>query len=82
MKIKNNIAISDSGFVFNPSSGESFSINPIGTKIVNMLKEKKSFDQIKKQILKDYETDEITFEKDYFDFVSVLKRYLLIKDNE
>jgi hypothetical protein len=82
MKIKNSIAISDSGFVFNPSSGESFSVNPIGSEIINMIKEEKSFDKIKNQVLKDYETDEITFEKDYFDFASVLKRYLLIEDNE
>jgi hypothetical protein len=27
MNLKNNIAISDSGFIFNPSRGESYSTN-------------------------------------------------------
>ena len=41
MKIKKNIAISDSGFIFNPSTGESFTVNPIGVEIITLLKEDK-----------------------------------------
>ena len=41
MKLKKNIAISESGFVFDPTSGESFSLNPIAIEILNMLKEGK-----------------------------------------
>jgi len=41
MNIKKNIALSDSGFIFNPSTGESFSMNPIGLEIITMLKEGK-----------------------------------------
>ena len=33
MKIKTNIALSDSGFLFNPSTGDSYSVNPIGQEI-------------------------------------------------
>ena len=39
MNIKKSIALSDSGFVFDPSSGDSFSTNPIGLEIINQLKE-------------------------------------------
>lgn len=72
MKIKRNIALSDSGFVFNPSSGDSFSTNPIGMEIIKMLKENKSKDDIKKHILTTYMTDEATFEKDFYDFTNML----------
>ncbi|MFT6747619.1 MAG: hypothetical protein ACJAZ2_001975 [Glaciecola sp.] len=72
MNIKKNIALSDTGFVFDPSNGDSFSANPIGLEIITLLKDGKSEVEIKKQILDNYMTDESTFEKDYYDFVSTL----------
>lgn len=82
MKIKRNIALSDSGFVFNPSSGDSFSTNPIGMEIIKMLKENKSKDDIKKHILTTYMTDEPTFEKDFYDFTNMLAKLNLSEVNE
>lgn len=73
MNIKKNIAISDSGFIFNPSTGDSFSVNPIGLEIIRMLKDEKSKDEIKKQILKSYSVDEATVEKDFYDFMKMLE---------
>ncbi len=72
MNIKKNIALSDSGFVFDPSCGDSFSANPIGLEIITKLKEGNSKEEIKKYVLDTYMTDEITFEKDYYDFTSTL----------
>lgn len=82
MKIKNNIAISDSGFVFNPSTGESYSVNPIGIEMINMIKEGKSFEEISKVMLLKYNTDKTTFEKDYNDFIHQLKQQSLIDAEE
>jgi hypothetical protein len=82
MKINKNIAISDTGFVFNPINGESYSVNPIGVEIVNFLKEDKAFEEISKTMLNKYNVDEATFEKDYFDFVNILKHHNLIETNE
>lgn len=81
MKIKKNIAISDSGFIFNPANGESFSVNPIGIEIFNMMKQEKSPEEISKTILTKYNTDEATFEKDYYDFIGILNQHLLIDNN-
>lgn len=72
MKIKKNIAISESGFIFNPTSGDSFSTNPIGFEIINLLREEKSKDEIRTEILNRYQIDESTFEKDYYDFTQLL----------
>ena len=82
MKINKNIAISDTGFVFNPVNGESFSINPIGVEIINMMKEDKSFEIIMKAMLTKYSVEEATIEKDYFDFIGILKHHNLIDTNE
>lgn len=82
MKIKNNIAISDSGFIFNPSNGESFSVNPIGVEIISLLKEGKTDAEIKKAVLDKYQTDDATFEKDFYDFISLLKNQSLLEVND
>lgn len=81
MKIKKNIAISESGYVFNPSSGESFTVNPIGIELVNMIRDEKSYEEISKNILSRYSTDLDTFEKDYLDFIGLLKLYLLLEND-
>ncbi len=79
MKLKKNIAISESGFLFDPSSGESFNLNPIGREILKMLQEGKSTTQITEEILEKYDTDEATFERYYFDFMDMLKEYNLLE---
>ncbi len=80
MKLKKNIAVSESGFIFDPSTGESFSMNNIGTEIVEYLKQDKSFEEIKKSMLEKYEVDSTSFEKYYYDFINSLQQLKLIVD--
>ena len=82
MKIKNNIAISDSGFVFDPSSGDSFSLNPIGMEIIGFLKEKKELAEISEIMTTNYEIDADSFEKYFYDLICMLKQFGLIEENE
>ena len=82
MNIKKNIALSDTGFVFNPSNGDSFSTNPIGMEIIKMLKEGKSDSDIKAHVVKTYMTDEPTFEKDLYDFINMLTKLNLTETDE
>jgi hypothetical protein len=82
MNLKKNIALSDTGFVFNPSSGDSFSTNPVGIEIIKLLKDKKTTEEIKEYITKTYNTDETTFEKDFYDFIKTLSKMGLIDTNE
>lgn len=77
MKTGKNVAISESGFVLNTASGESFSTNPIGVEILNLLKEDLSFDEIATTIIEKYEVDFNTFEKDFADFKNLLTFYHL-----
>jgi hypothetical protein len=82
MRIRRNIAISDSGFIFNPDTGESFSTNSMANELFQMLKEGQAFDQMCEEILGKYHVDRQTFEKDYLDFLSMLKQYNLSDDEE
>ncbi|HAY34819.1 MAG TPA: PqqD family protein [Ignavibacteria bacterium] len=82
MKIKNNIAISDSGFIFNPATGDSFSANPVGQKIFKMLQTSATEEEITADILETYQIDKVHFEKDFYDFINVLKKYKLLEEIE
>ena len=76
--IKKNVAVSDSGFVLNASTGESFSVNPIGVEIINALKQGKTIEEISAELLNSYDVDFNTFEKDMSDFMDMLKFYHVI----
>ncbi len=73
MKLKPNIAVSESGFVFNPATGESFTLNPIGAEIIAKIHEGLDYSEISEWVKKEYTTDEATFERDFNDFVGQLK---------
>ena len=77
MKIKKNVAVSDSGFLFNPLTGDSFSVNPIGQTIIKLFQEKKSDEEILNAILDAYRIDKNTAEKDLNDFKKMLTNYKL-----
>ena len=73
MIIKKNLAFSDTGFVFNPTTGDSFSVNPIGLEILRLIKSEKSELDITEYLLNTYQTDRETVEKDLYDFTKMLQ---------
>ncbi|NOU48846.1 MAG: PqqD family protein [Bacteroidales bacterium] len=82
MNLKNNIAISDSGFVFNPSSGESFSVNQIGLEMLNMLRQKFTTEDIVTHIEKGFQAERPTIERDLNDFIDMMNQYHLMQDED
>ncbi len=82
MLLNKNIAVSDSGFIFNPSSGDSFSANAIGLEIIRILREGKSKEDLIKEISEKYAIDSSTAEKDIQDFLQTLSSYQLIQQYE
>ncbi|MBC8319799.1 MAG: PqqD family protein [Bacteroidetes bacterium] len=80
MNINKNIAVSDSGFVFNPTTGESYTVNPIGVEIIEMLKQEKSINEINQVLIGRYNADIVTIDKDVSDFINLLKLYSLIEN--
>jgi len=79
MKIKKNIAVSDTGFIFNPSTGDSYSVNPIGLEMLKLLKEEKEDSSIVDYIQNNYLIAGDTVEKDLYDFKNMLENYKLIQ---
>ncbi len=76
--LKKNIAVSESGFVFNPTSGDSFTLNTVGTEILQLMKDGKSENDIKNTIRAWYDIDEETLDKDYYDFLKMLGQFKLL----
>ncbi len=76
--LKKNIAISESGFVFNPTTGDSFSLNGVGTEILKMMKDGNNESNIKNHVRALYDIDAETLEKDYYDFLKMLGQYKLL----
>lgn len=82
MKLKKSVALSESGLLFNPVTGESFSVNPIGVEILNLLREEKGEKEIRKALLERYSSDEATIEKDLQDFFGILNHQNLLETND
>lgn len=78
MQISEEIKISDNGFVFNSRTGESFSLNPMGLEMIKMIAANNDFDEIRKSILGKYDVDDLTFEKDFYEFCAMLKHHKLM----
>lgn len=82
MELNKNIAVSESGFIFNPLTGDSFSVNPVGQDIFRLLKEEKELEDIIKALHKKYDVERSVIEKDMYDFFLMLRTFQLLKENE
>lgn len=72
------LAINEEGFVFDPITGESFTVNQTGLLILKGLKEGKSQEEIIKDIVENFEVSEEEAERDIVDFIEKLRSYNLI----
>jgi hypothetical protein len=79
MKIKSNIATSENGFIFNPATGDSFSGNVMAAKLLLAMKSGKTNNEIKKEILEQYEVSADQLDRDWDDWLSQLKEANLIE---
>lgn len=82
MKITGEIKISDNGFVFNSKTGDSFTLNPFGLELMKYIEAEKDFDLIKTEILNKYDIDDLSFEKDFYEFCALLKHHQIISQED
>ncbi len=80
MELKENIAISESGFIFDPNTGDSFNLNQVAREIISLLAKGKSDKEISDTIIDKYDVDETIFEQNFFDFKSMLSYFKLVKE--
>jgi len=82
VKIRKNIAISETGFIFNPLTGDSFSVNETGLFVLHMLQEGKETESIMERFRERFELDKNSAEMDLSDFFTMLKSYQLTEYEE
>jgi len=80
MIIKGNIAISENGFVFNPSTGDSFTLNSTGKEVLTLIKDGKNIDQILELMQEKYEVDSVTLERYLVDFTNEIRINNLLEE--
>jgi len=81
-KLKKNIALSESGFIFDPATGDSYSVNSTGSKIFELLKEGLSKDQIIENLLNTFDSDKKQVTEDLDDFLIHLAQLKMIENAE
>lgn len=82
LKLNQNIAISDTGFLFNPATGESFTINPTGARFIALLKEGINEVEIIDKMCNEFEVEARDLERDLIDFREILKHNHLLAEDE
>jgi len=71
------LAVNSEGFIFDPTSGEMFTVNSTGLSILQGLQEKKSLESIAGDISKTFRVALEQVEKDIFDFKCQLRAFQL-----
>lgn len=49
------LAVNSEGFIFDPTTGDSYTVNPTGLFIINSLREGKEIDQIAEELSREFE---------------------------
>lgn len=73
-----NLAISDTGFIFDPFSGKTFTVNEIGMVIIQSLKNGEDVAFIQNKIMEEFDTTLDQLDRDISDFLIQLKEQSLI----
>ena len=81
MKVRKNIATSDEGFIFNPSTGDSFSTNGIGAEIIRLLKKDMTTKELLEVLAEKYDADRMLLERDLEDFCIQLKEFNILNNS-
>jgi hypothetical protein len=68
-----DLAISESGFLFDPYSGATFTLNNTGKFIIQLLMEGKVIEQIESALRKRFEVGDDDLRSDIYEFVNLLK---------
>lgn len=76
--VPDSLAVSDSGFLFLASTGETFTLNAIGKDLFVRLKGGESLAAIKHAMLAEYDVEATVLERDVEDFLVQLKHFRLV----
>jgi PqqD family protein of HPr-rel-A system len=80
MKVDPNIALSDTGFLFHASTGDSFSVNPTGLRILQLVKSNKTVEEMVTALAEEYRVEPEQAEEDLFDYLQYLRQLKILID--
>jgi PqqD family protein of HPr-rel-A system len=69
------LAVSESGFVFDPASGNSFTVNETGLAILRGLQNSPDLQALSATLLRDYDIKPRDLERDLLEFAGTLREY-------
>lgn len=78
LKKLQNLAIAESGYIFDPASGNSYTANETALFIINELKQGKSTDDILALLCEEYEVEKNTAEMDMMRVIEQLQSNYLV----
>ncbi|MGZ3513139.1 MAG: PqqD family protein [Thermodesulfobacteriota bacterium] len=76
-----DLAISESGFLFDPYSGTTFTLNNAGKFILQLLMEGKGIEEIEAALRDKFEVGEEDLRNDIYEFVNLLKENHLLSNH-
>jgi len=76
----NRLAVSEEGFIFDPETGNSYTVNQTGLFILELLKEGKSQDEIVDALTKEFEVSPEEAQRDLIDFLEQLRLFGLLEE--
>ena len=82
VRIKQGVRISEQGVVFDPSTGESFTVNGTGQEMLRYLVDGLKKEEIFEKMSSGYTLSRPEFERNYLDFITVLKACQLLDHEE
>ena len=76
LKSVERLAISESGFVFDPVSGHSFTVNETGLAILRSLQSDRHLDSLRERLLAEYDVEKTTLDRDLLEYLGSLRDQL------
>ncbi len=78
LKKLHNLAIAESGYIFDPTSGNSYTANETAVFILNELKQGKTSEEVCSRLVEEYDIDENSAESDTIRVIELLQSNFLI----
>lgn len=71
------LAISESGFAFDPVSGHSFTLNETAIEVLRALQKNRKLGDLRDRLLAEYDVDESTLDRDLLEFLGSVRDQLV-----
>lgn len=75
-ELYHRLALSENGFVFDPVSGQSFTVNETGIELLRLLQKSADMQQVQKTLTEIYDAQPNELERDIKDFTSSLSELM------